>query len=90
MRLYKEKYGKHLAENPEPKSQGRKKGRRRRGKHPGTPGAGRAESAPGSEPAAGGDTRTATTPPPAPGDGGDRGGLFGRIFNAPRKEDDRD
>lgn len=90
MRLYKEKYGKHLAENPEPKAPGRKKGRRRRGKHPGTPGAGRAESAPGSEPAAGDGTRTAATPPPAPGDGGDRGGLFGRIFNAPRKEDDRD
>ena len=39
MRLYKEKYGKHLAENPETRSTSRKKGRRRRGKPSGSTGA---------------------------------------------------
>lgn len=57
MRLYKEKYGKRLAENPEPRSAPRKKGRRRRGKPsgmPGSEGAGNGSRPSGTDPNGGG------------------------------------
>ncbi len=98
MRLYKEKYGKHLAENPEPKAPGRKKGRRRRGRHPGAEGSGGTPqngTPPRLEPSG---TPSGPVGPASPGapdspsasGGADRGGFFGRIFNAPRKEEDPD
>lgn len=89
MRLYKEKYGKRLAENPEPKAPGREKGRKRRGRHPG---ASRSGPAPGSD--SGGAPSSTTDPvrsaapePSSPAGGENRGGLFGRLFSAPRKDD---
>ena len=99
MRLYKEKYGKHLAENPAPKSPGRKKGRRRRGKPSGTPGAegagGPSQAGAASRTDSGGTPSVPNGPSgaadargPASSMGGEeRAGFFGRIFNTPRKED---
>ncbi len=98
MRLYKEKYGKHLAENPEPKAQGRKKGRRRRGRHPGAEGTGGGpQNGAPPRPESGGPPSDSTGPSSAgapdsssqPG-GADRGSLFGRIFNGSRKDDTAD
>lgn len=92
MRLYKEKYGKHLAENPEPKAPGRKKGRRRRGKHPGAEGTtGEPRNGAQPRPESGGTPSDPGVSDSSSESGGaERGGLLGRIFNAPRKEDDRD
>lgn len=92
MRLYKEKYGKHLSENPQPKAPGRKKGRRRRGRPSGDPSA-----AAGSGREGGGgpasDARPHPSRPPSAsvpskpaGSEGSRPGLIGRLFGAARKD----
>ena len=82
MRLYKEKYGKHLSENPTPRSADRKKGRRRRGKSAGgQPGAGPSTGSP--EAADRGGKPGAAVPPGKPNNRGGSGSPSGPPAPAP-------
>lgn len=100
MRIYKEKYGKHLADSNPPRSTGRKKNRRRGGRGSSAPQASGAEDGfpAGTGPSRVPDRTPDATPPPvvpprdkASDSGGEesRGGLFGKLFGGGRKEKDQ-